>query len=94
MNRHIVDQLADVRAQLKALEEREKDLKAQVSVLIDKSDVAAGDDYQAFHVISERKGGLDDKAMIAAGIDIEKFRKASSIIISIRLSERTAPVVA
>jgi hypothetical protein len=93
-NRHIVDQLADVRAQIKALQEIEAALKPQVAEIIDRADVASGDDFIATHQMAERKGSLNEKAMRAAGIDVDSFRGPSTVVISIRLAPRTAAKVA
>lgn len=75
MNRHIVDQLADVRAEIKVLETRETDLKAKISAAMGGSNSLGGDEFIALQKLSTRKGGIDDKAMKAAGIDVDKYRK-------------------
>lgn len=92
-NRHVVDQLADVRDQLKAAGEREKELKAQVEKMLARKDSVRGDEFVAFPVPSHRKGGLDEVAMVADGINVEKYRKPGIDILSIRLTARKHPKV-
>lgn len=87
-NRHIVDQLGQVRNTIKILKEREDDLKKQVGVMMGKSDSLGGDEWIARQSISSRKGSIDAKAMEKAGIDVEQFRKPDSIVITIRTEQR------
>lgn len=87
-NRHVVDQLADVRAQIKALETREADLKTQVSKQMGSADSLGGDEFIALQVLSTRKGGIDDKKLAAAGINIDDYRKPDVTVLSIRIERR------
>ena len=87
-NRHIVDQLADVRAQIKDLEEREKTLKEAVSREMGGRDSLGGDEFIALQRMSERKGAIDAKAMEKAGIDPDKFRKPATIVYQIVVERR------
>lgn len=87
-NRHPVDRLADVRAQIKALAEEEADLKAKISVEMGPADSLGGDEYIASQSLQERKGGLDEKAMIKAGIDVESFRKPASTFVVLKVERR------
>jgi hypothetical protein len=91
-NRHIVDQLADVRAKIKELQDAEKVLKDQVSAAMGSGDSLGGDEFIAWQTISERKGSLDEKALKAAGIDAEKFRKAPVAVVTLRVERRAADV--
>lgn len=87
-NMHIVDQLADVRAEIKTLGEREAELKAQISAEMGAKDSLGGDQWIAFQTLSTRKGGIDDKAMKAAGIDVDRFRKADVTVYSLKVERR------
>lgn len=87
-NRHPVDELADVRAQTKALNEREAELKAEISKRIGSADSLGGDEFIATQVLSTRKGGIDEKAATAAGIDLNRFRKADVVVHTLRVERR------
>lgn len=87
-NRHPVDDLADVRAEIKRLEAREEDLKAEVGKLMGSADHIGGDEYIATQSIGERKGNIDEKAAKAAGVDIEKYRKPPSTVVKILVERR------
>jgi len=87
-NRHIVDQLADVRDQIAYLKGVESELKETVSRLMGSRTALSGDEYIATKIISWRKGAIDSKLLEADGIDVEKYRKAQSSLTSIRLEER------
>lgn len=89
-NRHPVDQLAEVRAQIKVLTELEASLKDAVSTLMGAGDFVEGDEYVAMQSISERKGSIDDKAMKLAGINADDFRKAPVTVYSLKTSPKTA----
>lgn len=89
-NRHIVDQLADVRAQIKDLEGREADLKKQISAKMGAADSLGGDEFIALQTLSTRKGGLDDKAMLAAGIDVDRYRRPDITVFSLRVERRAS----
>lgn len=87
-NRHIVDQLADTRASIKELQARESELKAAVSKQMGDRDSLGGDQFIARQTLSERAGSIDTKAMQAAGIDPDAFRKPASAYVTIRVEER------
>lgn len=88
VNRHSVDQLADVRAKIKALKDDEKALVTEISKAMGADDSLGGDQYIARQAIINRKGSLDTKAMEAAGIDVERYRKPSTVVYQIRVEER------
>ena len=87
-NRHIVDQLADVRAQIKALGEREDALKTEVSKQMGAANSLGGDEFIAIQSLSTRKGGIDDKKAKAAGVDLDRFRKPDVAVVTIRVERR------
>lgn len=87
-NRHPVDRLSDVRAQIKALKSQEDDLKAEVSKQMGDKDSLGGDQYIARQKLSERAGAVDTKAMKAAGIDIDAYRKPPVTVMTILVEER------
>jgi len=87
-NRHIVDRLADVRDQIAWLKGVENELKEQVNRLMGSRMSLGGDEYIATKTISWRKGVIDTKLLEADGIDVEKYRKAQSSCMSIKLEER------
>lgn len=91
-NRHIVDQLADVRAKIKALQEHEKDLKEEVGRQMGAADSLGGDEFIASQAISERKGSIDE-AKVARKLGVENldaFRKAPSTVVTIRVESRAS----
>lgn len=92
-NRHIVDELAEVRAQIKALADRETALKAEISAAMGTGDLLIGDDYAAVQKITSRKGAVDTAAMAKAGIDVEAYRRADVTVLSI-VVERCQQAVA
>lgn len=87
-NRHPVDRLADVRAEIKKLQDEEADLKALITTEMGSADSLGGDQYIASQALQERKGGMDEAAMKTAGVDPEKFRKPSSTFIVIKVEPR------
>lgn len=87
-NRHIVDQLADVRAEIKALKAREDDLKDQISTAMGASDSLGGDQFIALQKVSTRKGSIDAAALKKAGVDADKFRKADVTVYQILVEPR------
>jgi uncharacterized protein (UPF0335 family) len=87
-NRHPVDELAEVRAKIKFLGERESELKETISKMMGGADSLGGDEFIARQMLSERKGSLDEKAMKAAGIDTDKFRKPATVVMSLRIERR------
>ena len=87
-NRHPVDELADVRAQIKELKDREDDLKVIISLDMGDGDSLGGDEYIATQTLSTRKGAIDEKALKAAGVNVSDFRKADVTVWSLRLERR------
>jgi hypothetical protein len=83
-NLHPVDQLVAIRAQIKALQELESTVKTEVSRLIGGSETLTGNEWTAIQSLSTRKGGLDEKALKAAGIDTEAYRKDDISVLTIR----------
>jgi hypothetical protein len=88
VNRHPVDELAEVRAQIKDLEEREKALKTTVSTLMGDRDSIGGDEFIARQTLTERAGSVDTAAMKKAGIDVDKYRKAPTAVVTIKCERR------
>lgn len=88
---HPVDQLFAVRAQIKALQELEAGLKADVSALCGDVDYALGDEYVATQSLTSRKGGIDEKALKAAGVDVDAYRKADVAVYTLKVTLNTAP---
>lgn len=88
VNRHHVDQLADVREKIKNLEEREKTLKAEVSILMGNRDSIGGDEFIARQTLTERAGSVDTTAMKRAGIDVDKYRKPPTAVVTIKCERR------
>ena len=87
-NRHPVDQLADIRAQKKALEEREAELKEVVSGLMGSADSLGGDEFIAMQTVTTRKGGIDEAALKKLGVVVP--RKPDVIVYSIRTERRAS----
>lgn len=90
MNRHIVDQLADVRAQIKELSAIEANLKAEVSRQMGEADSLGGMEFIACQSLSTRRGAIDDKRMKADGIDVDAYRKPDTTVLAIRIEPRAA----
>lgn len=93
-NRHPVDQLADVRAQIKKLEADEKALKDQITEMMGAKDSLGGDEFIAFQKLQERRGGLDE-ARIAEHLgvkNLDPYRKASVAVHVLRVERRAAEV--
>lgn len=90
MNRHIVDQLADVRAQIKELSAVESELKAKVSSQMGDADSLGGDEHIASQSLSTRRGAIDDKRMKADGIDVDAYRKPDTTVLTIRIERRVS----
>ena len=89
-NRHPVDQLADVRAKIKALQDTETDLKAQISTEMGSRDSLGGDEFIAFQTLQTRKGAIDEASLKAAGINPDKHRKPSTVSHVLRIERREA----
>ena len=70
-NTHAADQLASIRAQIKALQEAESALKTQISREIGDGSSLVGDEWIAEQSLTARKGGLDEKKLVAAGVDVD-----------------------
>jgi hypothetical protein len=77
-NVHPADELAAIREEIKQLEGREKDLRAQLLAATDEE--RNGDQYRAYVQVSTRSS-IDKEAIIAAlGIEVvEPFIKATSV---------------
>jgi len=91
-NRHPVDQLADVRAEIKRLQDQEADLKAQITTEMGSRDSLGGDELIAFQTLQTRKGGIDEASLKAAGINVDKHRKPASTAHVMRVERRVAAV--
>lgn len=91
-NRHPVDQLADIRAQIKALQELETDLKAQISTEMGSRVSLGGDQFIARRVGRIRKGGLDEEAMKRRGIKVDNYRKPPVKYVVIEVEPRVMEV--
>lgn len=88
VNRHPVDQLADIRETIKHLKEREDELRLEISVMMGECDTLGGDEYIAKQTLSTRKGGIDDAAMKRYGINPDKYRKKDTTVFSIKCERR------
>ncbi|TPK59059.1 MULTISPECIES: hypothetical protein [unclassified Mesorhizobium] len=91
-NRHPVDQLAQIRATQKILAEREAELKAEIGAMMGTADSLGGAEFIAIQKLQSRKGGIDEAAMKAAGIDVEKYRKPASTFIVLNVEPRVSEV--
>lgn len=74
-NRHPVDQLAQVRATIKVLQEREADLKEEITGLMGAATSVGGSEFIAKLKPNVRKGALDEKKLAAKLGDLTKYRK-------------------
>lgn len=88
VNRHIVDQLADVRAKIKELETVENALKAKVSKEMGDRDSLGGDEYIAQQTLTTRAGSIDTKALEKAGINVDAYRKPETVVMTLRVVKR------
>lgn len=93
VNRHAVDQLADVRAEIKILQTREKAIAAEISAMMGENDSLGGNQWIARQSVTKRKGSIDTKALEAAGIDVDQYRKPDTTVFSIRLEQREMEAV-
>ena len=91
---HAVDQLVAIRAQIKALQETEAALKTDISRQIGDGNYVVGDEWIAEQSLTTRKGGLDEKKLIAFGIDVDAFRKADSVVLTLRTVLRSSRAAA
>ena len=91
-NRHPVDRLADVRAEIKRLQDEEADLKALISTEMGSSDSLGGAEFIAFQTIQNRKGGIDEARLKSAGVDVDLYRKPGSTAHVLRVERRMAEV--
>lgn len=87
-NRHPVDQLATVRATIKALEARESELKEQISAMMGAADSLGGDEFIARQKLQTRKGALDEKKLEAKLGDLAAYRKKDSTYIVLNVEAR------
>lgn len=87
-NRHPVDQLGQIRETIKHLQDREKELREQISTDMGDADSLGGDEFIAKQSVSSRKGAIDTKAMEAAGLDPDRFRKPETTVFTIRTERR------
>lgn len=87
-NRHPVDELAEVRAKIKFLGERESELKDIISKMMGGADSLGGDEFVCRQTLSLRKGALDQKALEAEFGDLSRFRKPDSTVITLRVESR------
>jgi hypothetical protein len=83
-NLHPVDQLVAIRAQIKALQEHEALLKTEISRVMGDGASLVGDEWIAEQAVSTRKGGIDEKALKAFGIDVDAFRKPDTTVFTLR----------
>lgn len=92
-NRHPVDQLANIRATIKTLQEREAELKEEIGQLMGDSDSLGGDEFIARQELRSRKGGLDEKRLAAKFGDLAPYRKPDSTYIVLSVEPRAMPEV-
>lgn len=87
-NRHPVDQLANVRATIKTLQEREAELKDQIGTMMGAADSLGGDEFIAIQKLKTRKGGLDAKKLEAKFGDLTAYRKKDTTFIELSVEAR------
>lgn len=92
-NRHAVDRLALVRAEIKALQAKEDVLKALVEGMMGDDAAIGGDEFIARRITSTRKGGLDEDALRRSGVDVERYRKPPTETVSLRVVQRVVEEV-
>lgn len=88
INRHPVDQLANIRATIKTLEARETELKEQISALMGGADSLGGAEFIARQSLQERKGGLDEKKLTDKLGNLDAYRKPPTTSIVLRIEAR------
>ena len=93
-NRHPVDRLADVRAQIKTLQDEETDLKALISNEMGSRDSLGGDEFIAVQTLQTRKGGFDEEKLAErlGRVNLDQFRKPSTTSHVLRVERRAAEV--
>ncbi len=87
-NRHPVDQLANIRATIKTLQEREAELKDQIGAMMGAADSLGGDEFIAIQHLQSRKGGLDEKRLAEKLGDLAAYRKPDSTFIVLKVEPR------
>lgn len=90
-NRHIVDELGDLREQKKALEKREKQLRQEIVEQMDGQggDSLGGDQYIVRRKMVTRRGAVDTKRMmIEKSIDPDDYRKPDTQTMQLDIEER------
>ncbi len=87
-NRHPVDQLANVRATIKTLQEREAQLKEQIVAMMGDDASIGGDEFIASLRPGSRKGGLDEKRLAEHFGDLSMFRKPDSAFKTLTVEPR------
>ncbi len=92
VNRHVVDQLADTREQIKELRKAEAACVSQISELMGDNDSLGGNQYIAKQKMHTRKGSVDIVRMEADGIDVDAYRKPDTVVFQIRTEERAVEV--
>lgn len=87
-NRHPVDQLANIRATIKTLQERETQLKEDIGSMMGSADSLGGAEFIARQKLQTRKGGLDEKKLEAKFGDLGAFRKPDTTFIVLSVEPR------
>lgn len=77
-NRHIVDQLADVRCQRMALQDREAALRARINRAMGDHTELEGDEFIAYRADVRIPGTIDPTKLRAIGLNADRFRKRGS----------------
>jgi len=90
-NRHPVDQLANIRATIKAMQDRETELKEEIGQLMGAADSLGGDEFIAKQTLASRKGGLDEKKLAAKLGDLAPYRKPDTTYITLKVEPRALP---
>lgn len=88
INRHPVDQLANIRATIKTLQEREAELKLEIGQLMGGHDSLGGAEFIARQKLQTRKGGLDEKKLADKLGNLDAFRKPDSTYIVLSVEPR------
>ena len=93
-NRHPVDRLADIRAEIKRLQAEEADLKAQISTEMGSRDSLGGAEWIASQTLQQRKGGIDEEKLCQhLGVkSLDPYRKPSTAAHVLRVERRAAEV--